>query len=75
MNKEEIIRLSCEAGWPDPEGEDLEIFVKFAELVAQHEREACAKICDDRATEASIACLRDAYYEADECADAIRSRK
>lgn len=56
MTKEEIIRLMHEsvkdhseyfADCGDPKGEDLEVFVKFAELVSHHEREACAQVCEE----------------------------
>ena len=40
----------------------------FAELVAEHEREACAKVCD--AFQA-----RDVGMQPAECAGAIRARK
>lgn len=54
MNREDIIRMTEEAGlwWQEYEGRicpdrvgagDLE---KFAQLVAAHEREECAKLCD-----------------------------
>jgi len=41
-------------------------FQRFAALVAQAEREACADICDQHATCEGVAQL---------CAEAIRSRK
>jgi len=41
---------------------------RFAKLVAQHEREACAKVCD--AFQA-----RDVGMQPAECAGAIRARK
>jgi hypothetical protein len=48
MNREDIIRLAREAGIAD--SWDLnwqdKIIEHFAKLVAQHEREVCAKICD-----------------------------
>jgi len=49
MNKEDIIRMAREAGLathvvvPDTV---VDIFEKFANLVAAHEREECAKIAD-----------------------------
>jgi predicted DNA-binding protein (UPF0251 family) len=50
MNREDIIRLAREAGgtdrrtgWWDIHTDDLE---RFAALVAAHEREACAKVCE-----------------------------
>ena len=45
MTQDEIIEMAEQAGfeilygWPDS-------FYKFAKLVAQHEREVCAKLCD-----------------------------
>jgi hypothetical protein len=46
MNKEEIIKLAIEhtvSGLKfDEDG-----LVRFAKLVAEHEREACAKLCDE----------------------------
>jgi hypothetical protein len=40
---------------------------RFAKLVAEHEREACAKVCDD------LDKMR-GYSYADKCATAIRAR-
>jgi hypothetical protein len=51
--------------------EVLELTVKDA-ITA--ERKACAKVCGDRAKAASIACDAGAYYEAEECEDAILKR-
>ena len=51
MTRDEVIQMAVDAGfkWPEihtttPE-ERLE---RFAELVAAAEREACAKVCDDK---------------------------
>jgi len=59
MNKEDIIKLAIEhtiSGLKfDEDG-----LVRFAQLVAQHEREACAKIAD----------IAEPY----KCADLIRAR-
>jgi 5,10-methylenetetrahydrofolate reductase len=53
MTKEDIIRMAREAGINVEQGfllrfagveDDLE---RFAALVAAHEREDCAKVCDD----------------------------
>ena len=44
MTREDIVRMAKEAGM-----ESFDICVElddFAKLVAQHEREACAKVCD-----------------------------
>ena len=50
MNRDDIIRLAREAGignswdlnWHD------QIIERFAKLVAQQEREACAKVCEEQ---------------------------
>ena len=49
MNREEIIRMAREAGFNPVSymGANLELFERFAALVAAHEREACAQVCDD----------------------------
>jgi hypothetical protein len=65
MTREDIVRMAKEAGM-----ESFNICVElddFAELVAQHEREACAKVCD--AFQA-----RDVGMQPAECAGAIRAR-
>jgi hypothetical protein len=80
MTKDEIIemarqaRLMSEYDEASPWVEDHEItqYVEaFAKLVAKAEREACAKVCEDNATDLSegdwdSACLN--------CADHIRER-
>jgi hypothetical protein len=70
MTQDEIIRMAKEAGlladdeaWVSPHQEAME---RFAALVAAHEREACAKVCDER----ELANL----YGVKECAAAIRAR-
>ena len=67
MNTEDIIRMAAESGFGDYAYEATEIFERFAILVAQHEREACAKVCDD------LDKMR-GYSYADKCAAAIRAR-
>ena len=46
MNREEIIRMAREAGFNPVSytGANLELFERFAALVAAHEREACANL-------------------------------
>jgi uncharacterized protein YihD (DUF1040 family) len=45
MTIEGIIRMAKEAGFADEEIDTCQqIFIHFAKLVAQHEREACAKL-------------------------------
>ena len=83
MTREELIRMAREAGWKDLREFDSEmhddIFMgktadleHFAAIVAAAEREACAKICDDRAfqffTESPF------FVEMHELADKIRAR-
>lgn len=83
MNKDTIIRLAREAGlWeifehysgefadgnPEVCLEELE---RFAELVAAHEREECAKAVQVMA----LANPGRMYMTADQCATVIRSRK
>jgi hypothetical protein len=76
MNKDEIIKLARKAGIKRRTNEfysefcdgvyadDLEAFAK---LIAQHEREACAKVCENLPVQQD----RDVR---DECAAAIRAR-
>jgi hypothetical protein len=56
LTQDEIIEIARQAanampGYTakveDPSGEVLEFYNRFAKLVAQHEREACAKVCDE----------------------------
>jgi hypothetical protein len=44
MTQDEIIEITRQAGGFDATPKFLE---RFAKLVAQHEREACAKLCDE----------------------------
>ena len=76
MNREDIIRMAQEEWLSEHgaiylrDGGNVEINIKdlerFAALVAEHEREACAKVCDER----EYANL----YGVRECAAAIRAR-
>ena len=73
MTKEEIIEMARQAGFLDYELDDgtTDAFDKryetFARLVAEKEREACAKMCDG---------YSDGRHAnmADLCAEAIRAR-
>lgn len=79
MTQEEIIAMAKEAGsmsaafWPDDFTFLMGVFERFAALVAESEREACAKVCDElakmAATPESAAC----WMRLD-CATAIRKR-
>ena len=47
MTKEEMIELAKQSGWEYAHGESgFEPLWAFAKLVAEHEREACAEICE-----------------------------
>ena len=47
MTKEEIIELAKQSGWEYAHGESgFEPLWAFAKLVAEHEREKCAKIAE-----------------------------
>ena len=76
MTQDEIIRMAREAGFAEGVAEivGLEGFERFAALVAAHEREACAKVCDDGINNATD--WDSSYW--DQCcenrATAIRSR-
>ena len=63
MTKEEIIEMVMQIGGcdrPEDDSPALKMFVTFAKLVVEKEREACANICEEK------------YYLA--VADAIRAR-
>jgi hypothetical protein len=48
MTQDEIIEMARDAGISKDHARGMTIFLEtFAKLVAQHEREACAKICDE----------------------------
>ena len=73
MTQDEIIRMAREAGFEGliEKAWGIEQLERFAALVAAHEREACAKVCE----EASI----DNYGHCDgtipsACAEYIRAR-
>ena len=70
MNREDIIRMAREAygdWYPHAVPHELE---RFAALVAAHEREACAKVCEAR----NMGDNNREDAEAKRCAAAIRSR-
>jgi len=73
MTQDEIIEMANKAGFdPHDMSSDFTCNLKdinsFAKLVAQHEREACAKVCDNLET------ASDAEFYGYEFADAIRAR-
>lgn len=73
MTREDIIRIAKEVGFDDGEIDMCQLMLEnFAYLVAQQEREACAKVCETFDQ-------REAFNDedmavADACATAIRTR-
>jgi hypothetical protein len=71
LTQDEIIEMARETlvlgPYESATGFNAENAIKFAKLVAQQEREACAKVCD--AFQA-----RDVGMQPAECAGAIRAR-
>ena len=72
MTKDDIVKLAIEhtvSGLKfDEDG-----LVRFAKLVAEHEREACAKVCETYDQRESF--NDEDMAVADSCAEAIRSRE
>lgn len=71
MDRDDIINMAQTAGWEMPstfnENDGFcSRLERFAALVAAHEREERAKICDERE--------RANLYNIKECAEAIRAR-
>ena len=76
MDRQDIIRMAREAGckpFRSPEHwDDVQVFAtpdvleRFAALVAAHEREECAKVCEDMD--------HNGVMIAADCAEAIRAR-
>jgi hypothetical protein len=72
MNRDDIIRMAREAGihvYPEFEG----AFECFAALVAEHEREACARVCEGIPLPQDIIALTH-LPTIERCAAAIRAR-
>jgi len=69
MNRDDIIRMARESGWAQ---KDIDSLLYIVETAAAAEREACAKVCDERV----------GYWQRDDirrdedknCAAAIRAR-
>jgi hypothetical protein len=48
MTIEGIIRMAKQAGFADEEIDTCQqMLIHFAELITEHEREACAKVCEE----------------------------
>ena len=78
MNREEIIRMAREAGLAYGSDEKpLNSVTRFAALVAAHEREACAKVCDGLGVHPALNVFNGGpewYKHGKDCAAAIRAR-
>ena len=81
MNREDIIEMAREAGLDPDLWNYTDAFERFAALVAEHEREACAKVCEEVESRAEELWDKFAYPEdqgmasgARQCATAIRAR-
>jgi predicted kinase len=46
MTQDEIIEMAKQAGFEEHQAKFDTRFEPFAKLVAQHEREACARVCE-----------------------------
>jgi hypothetical protein len=77
MNREQVIELMREVGaghehpMPNDYAGVVDVFVKFSDLVAAAEREACTQACADQAKRWKD---NKGLYVAYECAAAIRAR-
>jgi hypothetical protein len=70
MAREDIIRMAREANLPSCHTTHPKALERFAALVAAHEREECAKLC-----EAEIERVRPLYsVTAENCTKGIRAR-
>jgi len=76
MTQDEIIEMARQADWPDSliAPVIMEKLNDFAKLVAQHEREACAKVCESIDMEAFGVLPVRTVMITSHCADAIRAR-
>ena len=74
MNREDIIRMAREAGFDDHHAAYDTRIERFATLVAEHEREACAKVCISLANRWSQMGAWGSNTEFHQCAEAIRAK-
>ena len=77
INRETVLRMAREAGIPvaivagNPSVAQIE---RFAQMVAEHEREACAMVCDDKHHTWRWDDEPDSASGPRDCAAAIRAR-
>ena len=78
MDREEIIRMAREAGLAYGSDEKpLGSVTRFAALVAKHEREVCAKVCEGLGVHPALNVFNGGpewYKHGKDCAAAIRAR-
>jgi hypothetical protein len=78
MTREDIIKMAREAGLAYGSDEKpLNSVTRFAALVAEHEREACAKVCDVLGVHPALNVFNGGpewYKHGKDCAAAIRAR-
>lgn len=91
MTRDEIIAMATEAGlnsYRIAPSEAVAVWKRFAALVAAKEREACAKVCSDKALRCEaeaqraidngehdeVSAIRSAAWQISICATAIRQR-
>jgi hypothetical protein len=71
MTPDDIIKMAKQAGLDPDLWNYTDAFERFAALVAAHEREACAKVCE----ETTASWTQDLYNSGcTDCAAAIRAR-
>ena len=79
MTNDDIIRMAREAGMPMAWISDSGVLnwadlLAFAALVAKHEREECAKVCEDASTPPVGEMLTDGQWASKILAGKIRAR-
>jgi hypothetical protein len=80
MTRDDIIKMAYAAGMHDQcyeySEDDLAVLERFAELVAEQEREACAELCEELAvTKRFPSSYEEGFADgADVCANTIRAR-
>ena len=77
MDREDIIRMAREAGLDPDLWNYTDAFERFAALVAKHEREACAKVCEGLGVHPALNVFNGGpewYKHGKDCAAAIRAR-
>ena len=73
MTQDEIIEMAIQAGFDEHHAKFDTRIKAFATLVAEHEREACAKVCDGLADIHAKMNQWDSHKTAETLAQAIRA--